>query len=140
MRYELFNSRLGPRKARRATWCHRVMRKEDLPSKGNNHGGHYNQLQLMDSLLTTQNGYYNTTREQFVNSLPKLIRCNACTAGDSYDQHHNGIVEIVRMVKDATKQNYAYLGVGNRELVGTVNEMARTLEASLGNSQVTSRQ
>ena len=43
------------------------------------------------------------------------------------------------MVKDATKRNYAYLGVGNRELVGTVKEIVRTLEASLGNSQVTTK-
>ena len=137
---ELFNSRLGPRKGHRATWCHRVMWKEDLPSEGNNHGGHYNQLQFTDNLLTTHNGYHNTTHEQFLNSVSKLIRCNACTDGGSYDQHHNGPVELVRVAKDATKRNHAYLEVGNRALAGTVNKIVCTLEASLVNSQVITQQ
>ena len=140
MHNELFNSRLGPRKGHRATWCHRVMWKEDLPSEGNSHGGHYNQSQPANNLVTTQNGCYNTTHEQLANSVYKLIKCNACTDGDSYDQHHNGLVEFVRMVKDATKQKYAYLGIGSRALVGTVNRIASALEASLGNSQVTPQQ
>ena len=56
---EWYNSRLGPRKGRRANWCHRVTEIRVFPSGGNDHGGNYNQLQFTDSLLTVQNGYYN---------------------------------------------------------------------------------